>query len=180
MSRHMSPLALPLALVAAACTLRLALAPAFSSGMAARREMLGAVAAGVVALNSPLPALADWQGEPSRALKKYGSAVLALEGAVAKGDLAAIKPKLRKFTLLCGAWRFEPSDFRKFSAIADALIEGAENNKVDVVQAKYAQLLKETGLKQMLKGAPVPKGARVIDTGSSIAGISKLSMYTES
>mmetsp|Transcript_17275 Transcript_17275/g.46069 ORF Transcript_17275/g.46069 Transcript_17275/m.46069 type:complete len:183 (+) Transcript_17275:103-651(+) len=172
--RRASPLALPVAALGAAALLRLAAGPAFSSsGMAARREMLGAVAAGVAALNAPRPALADWQGEPQRQLKKFGSQILSLESAVSKGDLAAIKPKLQKFELFSGAYRNDRQKRAAVEDVKDKIIEAVEDGKADTLKTEYAKLLELTGLKEKLKRVPVPKGARVVDLGSSGSGTAK-------
>ena len=37
-------------------------------------------------MSGAMPALADFQGEPARALKKYGEVILNLEPFVQKGD----------------------------------------------------------------------------------------------
>merc|ERR1711972_1216550 len=117
-----------------------------------------------------LPAHADFQGEPARAFKKYGSALLKLEPSVEKGDLKAIRPKLRKFELFAGAYRNQPAEFAKVSAIADKIIDAAESGKADLLKAEYANLL---------KGAPIPKGSRIVDTSSSVAGTAKLTDVSE-
>jgi len=176
MARRISPLAYPLALVAGACAMRLACGPAFSTGMAARREMLGAVATGMVALNGPLPALADWQGEPQRERKKYGSQILKLEGAVSKGDLEALKPKLRKFEILPAAYRNDAKMQAKVQDITDKIIDAVQEGKKDVVKTEYDNLLKLTKLRDILKKVPVPKGARIVDLGSSGSGMSKFAL----
>merc|ERR1719436_1122682 len=141
--------------------------------MAARREMLGAVATGMVAANAPLPALADWQGEPQRQLKKYGSYILKLESAVNSGDLAAIKPKLQKFELFSGAYRNDAKKRATIEACTDKIIEAVQDGKADVVKTEYVKLLELTNLKEKLKKVPVPKGARIIDLGSSGSGTAK-------
>merc|ERR1719436_2049675 len=115
--------------------------------MAARREMLGAVATGMVAVNVPQPALADWQGEPQRQLKKYGSYILKLESAVNSGDLAAIKPKLQKFELFSGAYRNDMKQRAKVEDITEKIIEAVQDGKADTVKAEYVKLLETTGLK---------------------------------
>merc|ERR1712217_620923 len=118
-------------------------------------------------------------GEPARAFKKYGSALLKLEPSVEKGDLKAIRPKLRKFELFAGAYRNQPAEFAKVSAIADKIIDAAESGKTDLLKAEYANLLKETNVKYLLRGAPIPKGSRIVDTSSSVAGTAKLTDVSE-
>merc|ERR1712060_777519 len=108
-----------------------------------------------------------------RQLKKYGSVILKLESAVNSGDLAAIKPKLQKFELFSGAYRNDAKTRATVEDITDKIIEAVQDGKADVVKTEYAKLLQITDLKKKLKGAPVPKGARIVDLGSSGSGTAK-------
>merc|ERR1711974_467932 len=100
----------------------------------------------------------------------YGGAVLRLEGAVEKGDLAALKPKLRKFDLFTGAYRNQPDKLDKVTDLTSKIIDVVLEGNAAAVKAEYANLLKFTELKKLLVEIPPPRGARVVDTSSSIAG----------
>merc|ERR1712127_790960 len=139
-------------------------------GIAARREMLGAVAAGMVALNAPQAALADWQGDAVKALNMYGKQVLMLEPAVESGDLEAIKQKYRKLELLSTAYRYEQDMASKVTGTVDNLIEACEKGDKATVKKEYGALLQLTNIKDILKERPVPKGARIVDVDSSVSG----------
>merc|ERR1711920_519283 len=97
-----------------------------------------------------------------------GKAVLSLEGAVGQGDLAAVKPQLRKFELFTTAYRNDDKKLAEIGGMVDKIIDAAQSGDKAVVQAEYTKLLKASQLKELL-----PKGARVIDTSSSIAGLGK-------
>merc|ERR1712061_638819 len=129
--------------------------------------------AGVTALSIQEPALADWQGEPQRQMKKFGAQILKLESSINSGDLAAIKPKLQKFELFSGAYRNDAKKRATVEEITDKIIEAVQDGKADTVKTEYSKLLEFTGLKGKLKGAPVPKGARIVDLGSSGSGTAK-------
>merc|ERR1719382_1767844 len=143
-----------------------------SAGVAPRREVVGAAVAS-------LAALADYQGEPARAFKKYGSALLKLEDAVNSGDLTSIRSKLRKFELFTGAFRNDPGKQDKVSLIAGKIIDAVESGDKASVKKEYASLLQVTDLKKLLVDMPIPKGSRIIDTTSSVAGTAKLVQVTE-
>merc|ERR1712039_565623 len=119
-------------------------------------------------------------GEPARAFKKYGGALLRLEPAVDKGDIATLRPKLRKFELFNGAYRNKPSELEQVSAMTGKIIDAVEAGDKAAVKSEYAKLLKYTELKKLLVELKPPKGARVVDTSSSIAGTAKLTDLRES
>merc|ERR1711920_437812 len=100
--------------------------------------------------NAPLPALADWQGEPQR--------------------------QLQKFELFSGAYRNDGKKRATIEDITDKIIEAVQDGRADTVKTEYSKLLEFTGLKGKLKGAPVPKGARIIDLGSSGSGTAKFAV----
>merc|ERR1711974_195188 len=96
------------------------------------------------------------------------------------GDLAALKPKLRKFDLFTGAYRNQPDKLDKVTDMTSKIIDAVQDGNVAVVKPEYAALLKYTDLKKLLVETPPPKGARVVDTSSSIAGTMKLTNLKES
>merc|ERR1712039_860980 len=104
-----------------------------------------------------------------RQLKKYGAAILKLESAVDSGKLDELKTKLNKFQLFSGAYRNDKVKRAK-------IVEAVEDGKADVVKTEYAKLVEFTDSKTRLKGAPVPKGARVVDLGSSGSGTAKFAV----
>merc|ERR1711972_158802 len=108
-----------------------------------------------------------------RQRKKFGNAILKLEDAVNSGNLEAIKPKLQKFDLFLGSYRNDAKTQAQVQAITDKIIEAVQDGKKDVVKTEYANFLKLTNLKEKLKKVPVPKGARVVDLGSSGSGTAK-------
>ena len=121
-----------------------------------------------------MPALADAQGEPARAFKKYGEVILALEPAVNSGDIATVSKKLRKVELFLTAFRNSPDKKAVAEKGIDALFAAVEKNDAGALKSAYGDLLKQTNLKKLLSGLPIPKGSRIIDTSSSIGGTGKL------
>merc|ERR1712061_20005 len=97
--------------------------------------------ASLVAVGLPTAALADFQGEPARAFKKYGGAVLRLEPAVSSGDLQALRPKLRKFELFTGAYRNNPPKQEQVSVLTGKIIDAVESGDKAAVKTNYASLL---------------------------------------
>merc|ERR1711948_224857 len=102
-----------------------------------------------------------------------GAQILKLQSTVEKGDLVAIKSKLNKFELFSGAYRNDMKKRAAIEEITDKIIEAVQDGKADTVKTEYSKLIEFTGLKGKLKGAPVPKGARVVDLGSSGSGTAK-------
>merc|ERR1712151_1162853 len=92
----------------------------------------------------------------------------------AAGDLQSIRSKLRKFELFTGAYRNDPGKQDKVSLITGKIIDAVESGDKATVKKEYASLLQITDLKKLLVDLPVPKGARIIDTSSSVAGTAKL------
>ena len=174
MVRRTTPALAALA-AAAGCALRLAGPQAFVSAAVSRREVLGGTAAGAAALGGALPALADFQGEPARALKKYGEAILALDDAVQKGDIEAVSNKRRKVELFLTAYRNEPTKKAETEKLIDAVFAAVEKKDAGALKTAYSDLVTKTQIKQLINpGYPVPKRARIVDTSSSIAGKGKL------
>jgi len=169
-----------LLLVAALAGAALRWSSCFLAGAAPRRELLGAAAAAsLLAVTAPPAAHADYQGEPARAFKKYGGALLRLESAVDKGDLESLKLKLRKFDLFTGAYRNQPDKLNRVSGMTDKIIDAVQAGDKATVKTEYANLLKYTELKKLLIETKPPKGARIVDTSSSIAGTAKLTDLKE-
>ena len=167
-----SPLALPLVAAAGVCLLRFC-APqeAFVSAAASRREVLAAATVGAVTLSGAVPALADAQGEPARALKKYGEVILALEPAVQKGDIDAVSKKLRKVELFLTAFRNSPDKKAATEKLIDAVFAAVEKKDAGALKTAYNDLVEKSQIKKLINpGYPVPKGSRIVDTSSSIAG----------
>merc|ERR1719198_620772 len=139
--------------------------------MSGRREAVLSSAAGAAAaatLGAPA-AWADAQGEPARALAKYGPKVLALKDAVASGDLDTILKSENKFKLLNGFWRNAPFTFKKQSGLTEELLDAADAGKKEDVKNLYSQYISEPTLVSFAKYPP-PTGYHVINVNAMSAG----------
>ena len=97
-------------------------------------------AAGVsIATVGTQAALADAQGEPIACVIRYGPQVLALKGAVEKGDMEAVLKKESQFKLLNSYWRNDPALFSKYSTLSEKLLEAADEGKKDEVKQLYTE-----------------------------------------
>merc|ERR1719220_1317782 len=67
-----------------------------------RREVLAQAAAGVLALGSAAPALADWQGEPVRITQLYGPVILGAKKDVDSGNLERLTKIYNKMEMYAG------------------------------------------------------------------------------
>ena len=103
-----------------------------------RREALQAAAVSIATVGSQA-ALADAQGEPIACVIRYGPQVLALKGAVEKGDMEAILKKESQFKLLNSYWRNDPALFSKYSTLSEKLLEAADEGKKDEVKQLYTE-----------------------------------------
>ena len=109
-----------------------------------------------------------WHGIPRRKV------ILALEPAVNSGDIATVSKTLRKVELFLTAFRNSPDKKAVAEKGIDALFAAVEKNDAGALKSAYGDLLKQTNLKKLLSGLPIPKGSRIIDTSSSIGGTGKL------
>mmetsp|Transcript_114491 Transcript_114491/g.255488 ORF Transcript_114491/g.255488 Transcript_114491/m.255488 type:complete len:189 (+) Transcript_114491:66-632(+) len=166
---------LPLALVALATYMAVNvfspsafLAPGSVSGR--REAVLGGAAGAVSAATLGVPAAwADAQGEPARALAKYGPKVLALKDAVASGDCEAILKNENKFKLLNGFWRNAPVAYKKQSSLSESLLDAADAGKKDEMKDLYAQYISDPTLVSFAKYPP-PTGYHIINVNAMSAG----------
>merc|ERR1719198_927575 len=139
--------------------------------MSGRREAVLSSAAGAAAaatLGAPA-AWADAQGEPARALAKYGPKVLALKDAVAAGDLETILKNENKFKLLNGFWRNAPFTYKKQAALTENILDAADAGKKDEVKDLFAQYISEPTLVSFAKYPP-PTGYHIINVNAMSAG----------
>merc|ERR1719198_1648704 len=139
--------------------------------MSGRREVVlsGAAGAAVAATLGAPAAWADAQGEPARALAKYGPKVLALKDAVESGDCETILKNENKFKLLNGFWRNAPFTYKKQAALTENLLDAADAGKKDEVKEIFAQYISEPTLVSFAKYPP-PTGYHIINVNAMSAG----------
>merc|ERR1719492_584427 len=118
-----------------------------------RREASQVVGLSIVTEGSKA-AWADAQGEPIACVVRYGPQILALKGAVEKGDMVEILKKEPKFKVLNRYWRNDPALFEKYSTLSEKLLEAADEGKKDHVKKLYKEYTSDSvfePLKQPIK-----------------------------
>mmetsp|Transcript_40367 Transcript_40367/g.49789 ORF Transcript_40367/g.49789 Transcript_40367/m.49789 type:complete len:173 (+) Transcript_40367:62-580(+) len=142
-----------LALIAVAILALNTFTQAFVATNFSRRDALQAAGLSVATLGSQA-VWADAQGEPTACLTRYGPQILALKGAVEKGDMEAVLKKEPKFKLLNSFWRNDPVLFEKYSTLSEKLLEAADDGKKDEVKKLYKEYTSDSvfePLKQPIK-----------------------------
>merc|ERR1719188_1345154 len=119
-----------------------------------RREALQGAAAAAAAALGGQAALADFQGEPVTCMKRYGPAIIKLQGAVDTGDLKAVLAKENKFKLLNTYWRNQPKDFAEQTELSEDLLDAAADGQKDKVKTLYAKYMEKSELKSFANLPP--------------------------
>eukprot|EP00448_Togula_jolla_P003290 CAMPEP_0170605366 /NCGR_PEP_ID=MMETSP0224-20130122/19935_1 /TAXON_ID=285029 /ORGANISM="Togula jolla, Strain CCCM 725" /LENGTH=184 /DNA_ID=CAMNT_0010930365 /DNA_START=65 /DNA_END=615 /DNA_ORIENTATION=- len=147
--------------------------PAFvapdGSALGRRSAVLNGAAGTAVALLGAEAAMADAQGEPARALARWGPAILSLESSINSGDMKAVLKKENKFKLLNSYWRNSPLEFEKQTQLSEDLLEAAFEGKKDDVKKLYNQYVSNKAI-QVIKSYPPGPTRHIINTATSIYG----------